>query len=252
VDGAGNKIKTINPEQAKVVQQIFEWRAAGWSAMSVCRELNARGVPAPGASWKRKSTEPHRKNPTGDWLPSAVTGEPGRGVGILNNQLYRGWQIWGRSRWPVIAANSSIRKCETVDDSKWIKREVPELRIIDEALWKKVEAIQTAKNPRREAVTQGIAKRKLSDHARPFWLSSILVCECGANLIAYGDKDYCCPVFTARGRCSNDLRFRRAEVETELFALLKEQLLSGTSIARGTAFVEAWLTERATGGGGTP
>ena len=124
-------------------------------------------------------------------------------------------------------------------------REIPELRIIDEALWKKVEAIQTAVNPHREAVKRGIAKRQLTNHLRPYWLSGILVCSCGSNYISYGPTDLCCPTFTARGRCGNSLRFRRAEMETALFAMLKQHLLSDEAIAQGTAGVETWLTEQA-------
>jgi hypothetical protein len=35
----------------------------------------------------------------GGWAPSAIAGDPQRGVGILNNAIYTGRDIWNRSRW---------------------------------------------------------------------------------------------------------------------------------------------------------
>ncbi len=35
----------IDPEQARVVRQIFEWRAQGWSSARIAGELNQRGTP---------------------------------------------------------------------------------------------------------------------------------------------------------------------------------------------------------------
>jgi len=37
----------INQEQAAIVRQIYEWRAAGWSGKTIAQELNVRKVPAP-------------------------------------------------------------------------------------------------------------------------------------------------------------------------------------------------------------
>ena len=100
--------------------------------------------------------------------------------------------IWGRSQWIRSAANSKKRRVERVEPSEWIVHDIPALRIVTDALWDKVHAIQTAKNPRREAVKRGIAK-KASGHDSKYWLGTILVCECGSNYIGNGIKDYVCP-----------------------------------------------------------
>jgi site-specific DNA recombinase len=150
-------VRTIDAAQAKIVRQIFEWRAQGWSAQRIARRLNDDKVPSPGSTWARTDTSPLRKTTKG-WRPSAIAGDPTRGVGILNNPMYKGQLVWGRSKWTRSAANSNNRTVEMVDRSQWVIHAVPKLRIVPDALWNAVQAIQTAKNPRREAVRRGIAK----------------------------------------------------------------------------------------------
>jgi DNA invertase Pin-like site-specific DNA recombinase len=62
----------IDQQQAKIVRQIFEWRAAGWSGRRISQELNQRGVLAPGAVWKRDPLVRNRKRNDGKWMCSAI------------------------------------------------------------------------------------------------------------------------------------------------------------------------------------
>src|SRR5581483_9923388 len=110
-----DKQRKVEPAQAKIVLQIYKWRAAGWSGQRIARQLNADRVPPPGAGWKRTDTGPNRKNTAKAWRPSAIVGDPSRGVGILNNPLYKGTIIWGRSKWTRSAADSNDRTAERVD-----------------------------------------------------------------------------------------------------------------------------------------
>jgi hypothetical protein len=106
-----------------------------------------------------------------------------------------------------------------------------------------VHAVQTATNPRREAVRKGIATQA-SGHGSKYWLGTLLVCgKCGSNYIGDGRRDYVCPAHTA-GHCDNNLRFRREDAHIAVFDLLKEQVLSERAIARGKSYVEAVLKER--------
>lgn len=156
----GKRTRVIVPEEAEIIKEIFERRAAGQSAVTLCRALNARGIPAPGARWKRTHRGKYHKNPTGDWLPSCIGGEPQRpGIGILNNPIYIGRVIWGRSKWTRGASDSNKRTMTLVDKSEWIITEHPELRIIDDALWEQVQAIQLATDPRKEAKRRGWLSR---------------------------------------------------------------------------------------------
>ena len=254
VDAEGNATRIIVREEAEIIKEIFATRAEGKSAVTICRRLNDRGVPPPGARWNRTHKGKDRKNPVGDWLPSAVAGDPTRGTGILNNELYVGRQVWGRSKWTGGAADSAKRTVTLVDESEWVITEHPELRIIDDDLWKKVRAIQLSTDPRREAVRRGIAASKLrgkktyvSGRRRPYWLGSILVCPCGANYCGHGALDYACPTYTSSPNkgCSNNLRFRRDAVHEGVFALISEHVLSDSAVTQGTATVKAWLEAQA-------
>src|SRR5690606_4276096 len=132
----------IDPQQAEIVRRIFEMYADGASPRAIAERLNAEGVPSPGSSWQRTS---RRKS---KWLASAIWGNPARGIGILNNELYRGRLIWNRFRWVRSAADSSKRRCKLNPESEWIVRHEERLRIVSDELWQRVkqrQARQSAK-----------------------------------------------------------------------------------------------------------
>lgn len=237
-----DKVRAIDPEQAKIVKQIFQWRADGWSAQRIARQLNEFGVPSPGSSWDRRNNGPKRKTKSG-WRPSAIAGDHTRGVGILNNPMYKGQVIWGRSKWTRSAANSNNRAVSQVDAREWVTSQQENLRIVSDALWDAVRTIQTAPNPRREAVKRGIAK-KASGHDSKYWLGTLLVCECGSNYIGNGTRDFVCPAHISNA-CANDMRFRRDDANKAMFSLLNNHLLSNEQIEIGTRAVEQALKERA-------
>jgi site-specific DNA recombinase len=240
--------RTIDPEQAKVVLQIYQWRAAGWSAQRIARELNARRIPSPGSTWNRTSSGPTRKTTKG-WRPSAIAGDHTRGVGILNNPQYKGEVRFGRSKWTRTAKDSAIRTVEKVDPSEWIVYQMPSLQIVPTELWDRVHAIQTANNPRREAVKRGIIKgrngvvKRVGGRDSRYWLGTLLVCTCGANYIGDGLRDYVCPAHTSNS-CDNDMRFRRADAHTALFDLLRKEMLNAQGIRTAEAFIKQQLLDQ--------
>lgn len=247
---AGGKRK-VDPEQAKIVLQIYKWRAAGWSGQRIARKLNADGVPPPGAGWNRKNTGPRRKNTAGCWRASAIVGDPRRGVGILNNPLYKGQVVWGRSRWIRSAADSSVRRVEQIGDTaQWITTTDESLRIVPDDLWVRVHRIQTETNALRAAVRNGIAAKRTKGNGTKlrgagrdskYWLGTLLVCDvCGSNYIGDGRLDYVCPAHTA-GHCGNNLRFRRDEAHKAMFDLLRRELLDPERMDRSRKVVEAEL-----------
>ena len=76
--GNGEPIRgdqTINEAEAAVVRRIFADYIAGKSSRAVAFELNKEGVRGPQGA---------------EWGPSTIHGNPKRGVGILNNELYVG------------------------------------------------------------------------------------------------------------------------------------------------------------------
>jgi DNA invertase Pin-like site-specific DNA recombinase len=243
-----NKVRTVDPEQAKVVLQIFKWRAAGWSCQRIARKLNEDRVPSPGSTWNRVSSGPTRKTKKG-WRPSAIAGDVTRSVGILNNPMYKGQVVWGRSKWTRQATNSDKRKVSKVNASEWIVHNVPDLQIVPTELWEQVHAIQTASNPRRDAVRRGVIKgrngpmKRVGGRDSRYWLGTLLVCTCGANYIGDGLRDYVCPAHTSNS-CDNDMRFRRADAHTALFDLLRKEMLNAQGVRTAEAFIKQQLLDQ--------
>ena len=100
--GIGQRV--IDPQQAEVVRRVFQLYADGVNAREVAGILNEEGVPSPGSSWGRNQRRRSK------WMHSAIAGDPSRGVGILNNELYIGRVIWNRFRWVRSAADSKKRR----------------------------------------------------------------------------------------------------------------------------------------------
>ena len=72
---------------------------------------------------------------------STASGE--RGTGILNNELYIGRLVWNRLRF-IKDPQTGKRVSRLNPASAWVTKEVPELRIVDQALWDQVKARQAA------------------------------------------------------------------------------------------------------------
>lgn len=120
----GGPDRSINETEAEVVRRIFRAYAAGKSAKRIAVELNEAGVPAPSGA---------------DWGFSTINGNPKRGTGILNNELYIGRLIWNRQRF-VKDPDTGKRQARPNPESECVAQEVPKLRIVDDALWQATSA----------------------------------------------------------------------------------------------------------------
>lgn len=214
----------INPEQAAIVVRIFSMYADGYGPRTIAEKLNAEQVPSPGAGWGRES---RRK---AGWVASAIHGNPVRGLGILNNELYRGVVVWNRSRWIRSAADSSKRRQVQNPKSEWITRQEERLRIISDELWQRVRARQTNQTHRiGERVKAGMTKAQaVRTGAGPkFLLSSLLRCaECGSSLAIAGRDVYCCSGHTNGGPslCKSDAMLGRRVAEAEVLKGIKREM----------------------------
>ena len=205
----------INEEQAHWVRWIFQRAANGHPYRHIVYELNAKGVPAP----------------RGDsWAVSALYGNPLKGAGVVNNQLYAGTYVWNRSQW---IKDPDTGKRQRVDRPRheWRVVEVPELRIVDQQTWDRVRA--------RIDAGRGPDGRKQSLRPRSAILSGVLHCpHCGGPLSSQGHSRYgctrghdrgptVCPGFTV-GRKRLDRRMLsvvRDEMLTDEMAQLWRQLV---------------------------
>ena len=187
--------------------------------------------PAPGATWNRNHSARNPKRTDGEWVRSAIIGDVRRGTGILNNPVYKGEVVWGRSRWLRSPRDSAIRKSEIVEDPQdLITRHEERLRIVSDDLWNVVHVVQSARTPRSEAIR---AARRRQGRGPALWLSSLLVCsECGSNYVQYGRTDYVCSGYHNGSTCENGMRFRIADIEKAVLESLEMDFLSSDALHR--------------------
>jgi hypothetical protein len=149
--------------------------------------LNAEGVRGP-----------HGKT----WGPSTIYGNWQRGTGILNNELYIGQLVWNRQRF-IKDPTTGKRQARMNPPAQWVRQEVPELRIVSDALWKEAKARQ--KHVRR-ALTHDDAGIRSERARRPVYLlSGLIKCgSCGGGFSIVSNIHYGCSTARNRGTCETD------------------------------------------------
>ncbi|HVN46914.1 MAG TPA: recombinase family protein [Steroidobacteraceae bacterium] len=229
LSASGAKGRRIVPERAAHVRWIFEQYAAGWSPRRIASELNARGIPSPGADWRRQN-----RRRDGKWLDSTINN------GILDNPIYAGELVWNRVKWVRSAADSKRRRPVANPESEWIRRRCEELRIVPQELWERVRARRAA----RAAATAPIRCRPKAGR-RPFNsragrrakypLSGLLRCAtCGASYAMADGRYYACASNLNGGAaaCSNARRVKRVILEERVIGSLRDALLTPGRIER--------------------
>lgn len=197
-----------NPD---VVREIFARVTAGETLKAIASDLNARGIPSPGASWKARS------NPRGRWLTSTLHE-------LLRNERYIGRVIWNRSRW-VKDPDTGKRLRRERPESEWIVGSCEPM--VDQATWDRVQARMRA---RRADAPRGGQPRYL--------LSGLLECGlCGSKLIVIGgsQRRYACSANHAGGphACENAATVPRAIAETAILEPVLERLLTPAAVTEG-------------------
>ena len=205
-DGHGrvvNGVFEVVEEEAEVVRRIYRDFAAGLSSLRIATALNAEGVPGPRG---------------GEWNASTIRGDPKKLVGILNNPLYSGKLVWGRREWRKNPdSDRRERRYRLRDPAEWIEVDMPDLRIVDEALEASVRA---------EIAGRRRLGAKPSNRSRHL-LSGLIRCgECGGGYTLAGKDYYRCSRNRERGTCSSSASIRVAHVEDAVLAALQTQLLT--------------------------
>jgi DNA invertase Pin-like site-specific DNA recombinase len=205
--------REIDDEQAHWVRQIFTWCAAGRSPRWIAGELNRLSVPAPGAAYKRKS----RGKLHGTWSASALHGVRKQGTGLLHNLLYIGRLIWNRRDW-VRNPETKRKTPQLRPESEWIVSEQPQLRIIPQELWERVQG----RSASRPMMRKGTPVTNMK-----YLLSGLLKCGvCDSRYVMADYLRYACSGYLNRRHCENRLRVRRDLVETRCLDGLKRELLT--------------------------
>ncbi len=211
--------REINEDEARIVRRVFAEFAAGKSPKAIAKALNSDQIPGPrGILWRDTAIRGHRQ----------------RGTGILNNELYLGRLVWNRLRY-VKDPSSGKRVSRQNDPSEWITTEVPDMRIIDDALWAKVKARQEALDA--TPAVQGIKASRFWERRRPdHLLTGLVFCDCCGGPMAAVGRDYlACSAARKLDTCDARKGIRRSILEGVVLDLLKTRLMQPDAVA---AFVK--------------
>jgi DNA invertase Pin-like site-specific DNA recombinase len=148
--------REINVDEAEIVRRIFQNYVDGLSSSRIADMLNTEGIPGPRG---------------GAWDKSAIHGNPKRGTGILNNEIYIGKLIWNRQRF-VKDPQTGKRQARPNPAAEWITADVPDMRIVDQDLWDKAKSRQEG---RRIEHTEAEAWERRKPR---FLLTGLVKCGC--------------------------------------------------------------------------
>lgn len=200
-------LRLVDEEQAAIVRRIFTEYAAGRSPVAIARQLNAEGIPGPrGSSWRASTIRPDRT----------------RGNGMLSNRLYIGQLVHNRTS-KVIEPVTRTTRIRPNPESQWIIEAVPQLRIIDDALWEAAQA-----ELERNRVEAKPVKTRRPRHI----LSGLGQCGiCGGAWNISTGRFWSCGARRDGGSCSNNRTISTESYERQTLAALQEQLLDPTVVS---------------------
>ncbi|MDC9813921.1 recombinase family protein [Rhizobium binxianense] len=201
--------RTINAAEADIVRRIFMEYLAGMSSRTIAMRLNSESVPGPQGS---------------EWGPSTIHGNPKRGTGILNNELYVGKLVWNRLRY-LKDPDTGKRVSRLNPESEWAVQDVPELRIVDQNLWELVK--QRQNQLALEPGTRPGDNLPLNDRRRPKHLfTGLIKCGCCGGGYSMISKDMLgCTNARSKGTCNNRLNIRRDTLEASILNGVDKHLM---------------------------
>ncbi len=209
----------VNPAEAPAVRRLFELSAQGHGIKRLAGILNAEGIPGPKGS--------------GRWSATGIRD-------MLRNERYRGVLIFGRTTWEV---RKGRRRKVQAPEAKWIRVEVPHLRIIPETLWRtthqRLDKTFSSYRRQRDGRLSGRPERSLV--ASKYLLSGMLRCGvCSGTLVAIQRKSksgrrflyYVCGTHRTRGAtaCSNGRGLRAGLMHDMIVGAFKRDILTPTRV----------------------
>lgn len=224
LDAHGEPIRgerEIIPKQADIVLRIFRDYAAGKGPRRIAAELNRENIPSP--TGKR-------------WNDATIRGNRAIGSGILNCELYIGVIRWNRQK-KLKNPDTGRFAYRLNPESEWIRVEVPELRIVPQALWDAAKAQQDRLTGLYQKQIDGArdAARTIrgknsglnATHRPRTLLSGLVFCgSCGGSYARRGQERFTCTNHMLGNGCGNARTVPGRVLEDRVLAGLHERLMA--------------------------
>jgi site-specific DNA recombinase len=216
--------RKVNVVQAEIASRILREFAKGLSPWTIARRLNEEA---------KSEKNPDKLSPDGGlWTDSTIRGNPKRGTGIINNELYIGKLVWNKTR-KVRNPYTGKKVTRENPQEMWVTTEVPELRIVSDELWEAVKARQAQLRTRYAKAIAAVHAHHASRNAAlnsthrprtPF--SGLLECgHCGSPYVIVRRDAYGCSARWHKGTCSNGRTISRKELQARVIGALRRPLL---------------------------
>ena len=217
--------REIIESEAHIVRRIFEDYANGISPRKLAQNLNAENIPGiAGRTWK----------------DTTIRGQVSQQTGILNNELYIGQIVWNKR---TFSKHPETRKRLSRLNPKefWLRKEVPDLRIISDQLWDRVKKRQEQMTIVMARDEHGNALNRV--HRKKHLLSGLLFCNtCGSPYVITGIDQYGCSNHKrGSATCSNNRKVDRKLAERHVLKTLKTSLYNQENME---CFAKAYKAEQ--------
>jgi site-specific DNA recombinase len=196
--------------EANVIRRMFALRSEGRSLAAIAHMFNAEKIPAP---------RPHRGGLRA-WSPNAIHS-------MIRNEKYHGRIIWNRTR-KIRNPGNGKRQQKARPKDEWVIVEAPELRIVSEEVWQKVQDHNKRMQEKFGIARLGGLDRK--DNRKDYLFSGLLICAvCGQRIVIVGGTgktaSYGCPAYRYKRVCPNKLTIRHDRLERQVIKFLTEVVL---------------------------
>jgi site-specific DNA recombinase len=206
--------RVIDPEQAAIVIRIFREYADGKSPRDIAAGLTRDRIPAPSGSkvWNHQSL---------------MSGGGKKRGGILGNPLYTGVLTWNQHATVKDPDTGSATK-RARPESEHIVVQVPELRIVDQDLFDRVQAIRNSRAAFKFGPA-GVVMRRPGIVRGQHVLSGLLKCgvcngQMIVNKLSLGQRYVMCSDAYQKGSCSHRKSYVLDKIQNRVLDGLKDDL----------------------------
>ena len=204
--------REVDSDQAAIIKRIFTEYVGGLAPRRIAGRLNAEGISSPRG---------------GQWNASTINGSRQRRNGILNNELYLGHITYNRQRF-VKDPETGKRVSRLNPEHEWVITNVPNLRIVDDETWDRVQQIKSRYASQRGNKRQ--TKKRL--------LTGLAKCGCcGGAMTIINRERYYCSAKRERGTCTSTVSIKSIDLENRVLNGLKDILLDNEDL------IDAFVTE---------